>query len=241
MNATVYTDGASVYEGPDFDSRVITYLNFKTKVKASKKAYRGVGGMGLFHMIRYGGGKQGYVPDTDIRVSGGGAGETVRGEDKPKKSMSKAWEAEEKEAKGEQPLYFTRYLGGAFAMVNFTEKFSGKKYSDQMMMYGLRMTGPGTLFDGPPLDFNLWFSHEQPAYYEKFADKKTTGFLLFGDVMAMLPLIDMGSTIFNYGLGVMWTYTRYRVPVGGYSFDSQEFRVGAAVGAGLGQRLGPML
>lgn len=236
-SAQIYVDGAAIYEKPDFDSKVQDYLRYQTKVHVSKKAFRGSSGMGLFHRIRYGN-KLGWVPDTDVRIS---LPEAKKESAPEKKSGSKAWEKEEEEALGKAPLYFTRYLGAAFAIVNFTEKFSGKKYSDDMMMYGMRMTGPGTLFDGPPLDFNFWFSLDKPDYYGKFASGKPTGFLLFGDVMAMLPLIDTTNWLATYGLGVMWTYTRYKVPVKGANFDSQEFRIGFDADLGVARRFGKYL
>ncbi|MGE0528904.1 MAG: hypothetical protein AB7P49_17705, partial [Bdellovibrionales bacterium] len=134
-----------------------------------------------------------------------------------------------------------RFLGAAVSRVKFTEKFSGRKLSEDMWMYGLRMSGPGTLFDGPPLDFNLWFSLDKPGYYSQFADGKPTGFLLFGDIMAQLPLVDYRNTLVTYGLGVMWTYTKYRVPVNDLHFDSQEFRLGVDLGLGVGQRIGKFM
>jgi hypothetical protein len=138
-------------------------------------------------------------------------------------------------------------VGAAVSRVHFTEKFSGHKLSDQMYMYGLRMTGPGTLFDGPPLDFNLWFSAQNPHYYNVITTGSAHGFLLFGDVQAMFPLVDTDNNIVNYGMGMMWTYTHYNVPVKSpaldhtTSFDSQEFRIGADLSLGYGRRIGRSL
>ncbi len=237
IQALIYVDGAAIYEKPDFDAKVQDYLRYQTKVQVSKKAFRGSSGMGLFHRIRYGN-KTGWVPDTDIRIA---LPEATKAAAPEKNSGSKAWEKEEEEVLGKAPLYFTRYLGGAFAIVNFTEKFSGKNYTDDMMMYGMRMTGPGTLFDGPPLDFNFWFSLDKPDYYSRFASGKPTGFLLFGDVLAMLPLIDTTNWLATYGIGVMWTYTRFKVPVKTAIFDSQEFRIGLVADLGIARRFGKYL
>ena len=242
IKAVVIIDGAAVYAQPDFDSEVKDYLGFQTSVTVSKKPYAGQGGIGLFHRVRYAGSRLGYITDTDIRVNRKEA-ERV-GNSERRKSSSKAWSPEEEEYLGKAPLYLTRFLGGALATVQFTEKFSGRKLSDNMIMYGLRMTGPGTLFDGPPLDFNFWFSMQKPGYYSKFAAAAPSGFLLFGDVMAMLPMIDLSKVLVSYGVGIMWTYTRYSVPVrksttGEMSrFDSQEFRVGVDFGLGAGRKFG---
>jgi hypothetical protein len=158
-----------------------------------------------------------------------------------KKSRSKVWDEDPEDADapdGRDPLYFTRYLGGALASVNFTEKFSGRKLSDNMLMYGLRMTGPGVLFDGPPLDFNLWFTMEKPGYYSRFSSSTPTGFMMFSDVMLTLPLMEKKDWNIYYGVGLMGVYTRYKVKVKTSEFDSQEFRVGADFGLGTAYRFG---
>lgn len=245
LKAIVVTDGAAVYSQPDFDSEVLDYIGYQTAVSVSKRPFTGRGGIGLFHRVRYAGTRQGYITDTDIRVNRKDVDRV--GKEERRKSVSKAWSPEEEEHLGRAPLYLTRFLGGALASVKFTEKFSGTKVTDSMLMYGLRMTGPGTLFDGPPLDFNFWFSLQKPGYYSKFAGSEPTGFLLFGDVMAMLPVVDIQQFLVTYGVGIMWTYTRFNVPVrkadtGVVSqFDSQELRVGLDFGLGAGRKFGNYL
>jgi hypothetical protein len=251
VRAQVITDGAAVYSKPDFDSPVQDYLSYQTQVIVSKRPYAGVGGLGLFHRIHYGN-KNGFITDTDIRVVRGKDSEKAS-EDKEKdkekdkdkerdKKKSKAFEKEDDE--GKPPLYLTRYLGGTFALVKFTEKFEGHRLSDNMGMYGMRMMGPGTLFDGPPLDFNLWFSLKKPGYLSQFATGTPTGFMLFGDVMAMLPLVDLDKTLVSYGVGLMWVYTRYSIPVKNATnqqvgtFDSQEVRIGVDFDLGFGYKFG---
>lgn len=240
VRAIVITDGAAVYQRPDFDSPVLGYLNFETIVTVSKKAAIGVGGLGIFHKTKMQG-KFGYLADTDIRVSRKDSGSAAAVKTaKKKKSKSKVWDDDEEDDSGpgqKDPIYFTRYLGGALASVNFTEKFSGRNLSDQMLMYGIRMTGPGVLFDGPPVDFNLWFSMDKPGYYQKFTSKTPTGFLVFGDAMLMMPLKDEKNWCINYGVGIMGVYTRYKVAVKNSSFDSQEFRLGADFGLGGAYRI----
>ena len=235
----VVTDGSAVYSKPDFDSPVQDYLGYQTVVVVSKKPYMGSGGMGLFHRIKYAG-KTGFIADTDVRVS---RKETERlSKDEKRKNPSKAFD-EEESFRGKGPVYLTRFVGGALSMVHFTERFSGRKLGSDMLLYGLRMTGPGTLFDGPPLDFNFLFSLQKPGYYSKFAGSPS-GFMLFGDVMAMFPLVNGDKFLLSYGMGLMWVYTRYTVPVREAitgelaNFDSQEFRMGADFSLGAARRFG---
>lgn len=246
VKAQVITDGAAVYSKADFDSPVQDYLSYQTAVIISKRPYAGAGGLGLFHRVKYNGNKMGYITDTDIRVvKAGGGGEASAPPEDKKKNPSKAWEDED--GPGKAPLYLTRFFGGALAQVKFTERYSGRRLSDNMLMYGLRMTGPGTLFDGPPLDFNFWFSLQKPKYMNEFAASQPTGFLLFGDVMAMLPLIDSGNWLVSYGIGLMYVYTRYSIPVKNSTtnetgnFDSQEFRMGVDFDFGVARRIGKAL
>lgn len=237
--ATVTTDGGAVYSGPDFDERVSDYMPFKTKLWATKKAIAGRGGLGLFYKVRYKS-KSGYMADTDIKLldKGKGEGKTDTSDAKKSKKKSGFGDDEEDKHSGDEPLYFRRYIGGAVALVNFTEKFSGKKLSDSMLMYGLRMSGPGTLFDGPPLDVNIWFSMQKPGYYNKFTAAAPSGFLMFGDLGVTLPFFEGKDTLVHYGLGLMWVYTNYKVQVKSSHFDSQEFRIGATVDLGVTQRFG---
>jgi hypothetical protein len=243
----VVSDGAAVYEKPDFDSKVIDFLPYETKVTISRKAYAGTEGLGLFHKVRVKG-KIGYIPDTDIRAAGKEAEKEKEKETEPEpgkakvapdpKPKSKAFEKEEdQDAPGRAPIYLTRYLGAAVSRVKFTETFEGRKLSDQVLMYGLRMTGPGTLFDGPPLDMNVWFSLDKPGYYDIFSSS-INGFMMFGDIMAMLPLFSSDNWALTYGLGVMWSFTRYRVQIQGENTDTSDFRVGGDTGLGLAVRLG---
>lgn len=234
MQALIYVDGAAVYAEPDFDAPVKDYLRYQSKVVVSTKAARGIGGMGLFHQVKYAGNKTGYVTDTDIRVVARERAKVTKKE----KTISKAWEKEEQENLGEQPIYFRKYVGAAVSMVQFSEKFGGKKKSDDILMYGLRLSGPEILL-GAPLDINVWFSDQKPKYYSPQGSwGKPTGWMMLGDIMAQLPMIDINKTFVTYGLGMMWVFTNYKIPDGRTRTYSKEFRIGLDAGLGVGQRFG---
>ena len=248
-SAQVITDGAAVYSKPDFDSPVQDYLGFQTKVGISRKPYAGQGGMGLFHRVTYKD-KVGYIPDTDVHVTkdeGKGSNPSDKGNRADKKAdnknPSKAFQHDKDSKKVRRALYTTRFLGVSVASVDYTEKFSGHKLSDNMLMFGARMMGPGTLFDGPPLDLTLWGSVQKPGYLKRFGGSPS-GFLLFGDLATVFPLVNSFDTLLSYSLGIMWVYTRYVIPVKSgntgqiASFDSQELRAGVDIGLGMGHRFG---
>jgi hypothetical protein len=237
IKATVVTDGGAVYSEPDFDAKVAEYLSVKTPLWASRKAVPGHGGLGLFHRVHFQN-KTGYMADVDIRVVDikeaaeppAAAAEKSTAKKQPKKIRSKALSAEEDEHHSEPP-YFTRYVGGSLALTNFTEKFENKTFRSNMGMAGLRLTGPGVLFDGPPLDVNILFSPFKPGYYSQFS-KSATGFLFFGDIGLTLPFIERNNWLWTYSLGLMYTYTQYKVLISSSSFDSREFRIGFDAGVG---------
>ena len=275
--AVVVTDGGSVYSKPDFDSPVVDYLPYNTKLWVTKKAVPGGGGLGFFHFVRYKS-KSGYVVDTDLHITkkkgekdsaatdaavkkkdaekakakeaeAEGDKEAVatkeaaqdkdKATEKPKtKPKTKGKKKNEDDSEGKESVYYKRYIGVGLALVNFTEKFSGQQYSDKITMYGLRMSGPGTLFDGPPLDFNVLYSMQSPKYYTYFADAAPKGFLLFSDLMAILPFYEWHNLMINYGVGIMATYTNYKVLVKNTLFDSQEVRVGVDFDLGVTEKVG---
>ncbi len=230
-------DGASVYKAADFDSPVIEYLKPGTKITATIARARGVGGLGLFYKVKTHTGKIGYVTDIEIvpEFQSGGAKKRVA----EKKKNPVFEEATEQQANPDrEPVYYTRYIGGGAGLLNFTEKFQGQKFSSSVTMFAFKMSGPGTLFDGPPLDFNFSFSPSAPSYYEKFGRGPASGFFMFSDLVLNLPLMEFKKGIVFYGLGLMATYTRFKPTVSDTTFDSQELRIGAAASLGYSHRFG---
>jgi hypothetical protein len=242
--ATVVTDGGSVYTAPDFDAKIADYLAFKTPLYITKKAIPGHGGLGLFHRVRYKS-KSGFMADTDIRVTNSKETDPASEKDaekispEAKKARSKAFHQDDEErSKSTEPMFYRRYVGGALAMVDFSEKFQGTKFNSEMLMYGLRATGPGIIFASLPLDFNLWFSLKAPGYYGQFPSTTAKGFLLFGDLSLTLPFYEWGHNLVYYGLGMMYTYTKFNVQIKNSFFDSQEVRLGGVFSLGYGHKFG---
>jgi len=240
VNGKVAVDGAAVYSQPDFDSDVIDYLHQGTKVPTSTKQYAGQGGMGLFHKIRTPKGKLGYLPDTDVVLPKGTQIETpkdapprVNTKDRNKKDQPLKVEKDEETRKS---VYLTRYIGGTLAMIDYTEKFMGRKEDAQTIFGGLRMTGPDILFKSPPLDFNVLVSPMAPKYLSDFANGSGSGFLLMTDLAVTMPLYEQPNGLFYYNLGILLNFSDYKVSVGAGSYDSQDLRIGVDIGLGYAYR-----
>jgi hypothetical protein len=198
-------------------------------VIASVKAFQGGGGIGLFFAIKSQAGVKGFLADTDL----------VDAENKqPISPLLKAREAMKEQERPKEPLYFTQFLGAAVGRKGYALKYNGKKYQSDLLFFGLRGTGPGTLFDGPPLDFNLLVSIDSPDFYKEFAQNKPNGFSVFSDVLLQLPLWENQNQIFYWAFGFMGSYSRYRVQVNNNFTDQKEFRLGGELGLGYGHRLG---
>jgi hypothetical protein len=223
QNAAVKVDGASVYAAPSFDSTIISYLQIDSKIRVSQRPVQGKGGFGVFYLLKGEGKNIGYVVDTDIGL-GSAAKKTATTPDE--------------EEMATVPVYYTRYLGLSIGQIDFTEKFLRRTQHEFMTLFGLKFTGPGVLFDGPPLDVTLNVGWGAPGYYGKYTDKKATGFLFQGDLMLLLPLSDWTKVSLYYGLGLTYSYSKFNVPIAGVTIDSQEFRMGAVGSAGIGVRLG---
>lgn len=231
-HATVAVDGAAVYSQPNFDAPVVEYLSYGTKVVASKKSFQGFGGLGLFYKVRTPSGHLGYLTDTNLVA---GLRKLQKQREKSSGTSTTAQPAPPPDH-GE-PFFFRRYMGGTLGPIGYSEKFSGHKLTAHPLFVGFRLTGPGVLFDGPPLDFDFLISPSAPKYLHTFGQGNSTGFLLLGDLNFFLPFKQGRRFLIDYGLGLMWTYSRYKVKVDNQFYDSQELRVGGDLAIGASYRI----
>lgn len=218
----IQADGAPVYLAADFDSKVIAELQAGTRVRSSKKVYKGKG-IGSFYKVKLANGKLGFVADSDIipefkKINRPGHGK--------KTVVNPDYRRVENQREGRESLYLTRYLGATVGRLNFSEKFSGQTYSSTNYMLGFKATGPGLLFDGPPTDFTFSFHWGAPSHYTDLTGKEATGFFVFSEVVPIFPISEWGNNLAYFGIGLMGTYTRFTVNARSSTIDSQELRVG---------------
>lgn len=235
--AIVSIDGAALYAKPDFDSEVLTYLKLGDPVIASIKTFPGRGGIGLFFALKTAKGLKGFIADTDLVAAGTKRPLSPLMKDSAPVDMSGKSDQGPDALAPEEPLYFTRFLGAAIGKKGYSVKYNGRTYSSDMLFFGVRGTGPGTLFDGPPLDFNLAVSLDSPKFYEEFAQNKPTGFLLYSDLLLQLPFWENKNNLVYYGLGFMATYSSYKVQLNNRFQDTKEFRLGGELGLGYARRI----
>lgn len=233
--ALVAVDGAAIYEKPSFDSPVVTYLNAGELVVASVKTFQGIGGIGLFFALKTKSGVKGFIADTDLVSAQTKKPLSPLMKDRDPVRVDRK-DLEKSFGEPKEPLYFTRYLGLSFGKKGYSKKYAGRTYSSDMMFFGLRSTGPGTLFDGPPLDFNLLVSVDSPDFYTEFASNKPSGYLAYSDLLLQLPFWDKDNHLVYYGFGFMMSYSSYSVKISTQTKDETEFRLGGELGLGYAYR-----
>jgi hypothetical protein len=215
-------EGALVFKSPDFDSPQLAQLPPGLKVVMSLKKVPGRSGLGAFHKVRFEKSKIGYIADTELIPEFQKVGKQT----KKNPVFENVEEMRERAMKGIEPIYLTRYLGAQFGMIGYAETYAGHKLSQDMLMYGIKATGPGTLFDGPPLDASLLFSMKPGPYYDDYARSPPNGFIVLTDVSLLLPLFEKNSFLFYCGLGGMATYSKVSFQTVLDTVDNTSFRLG---------------
>ena len=221
----VISHEAAVYSKPDFDSEVVGGLQENQKVPMSTRRFQSGDQFGSFFRVRLPNGKTGYVADNDIQPA------------KLKKKMDDEMETNQD---GES-LYFKKMVGGSLAQVNYSEMFQDKASRAQTTVFGFRLTGPDVIGDSPPIDFNVMVGIKPPGYYDTMSGGKASGFFLLGDIGLIFPLVDWTKSMLNFGVGLMWTYTNFKVPIANKSYDSSEFRMGIDLSFGGAYRINDLV
>lgn len=222
QTGVIISHEAAVYARPDFDSVVIGSAQENQKLIMSTRRFKSPNSdFGSFFRVRLPSGKIGYIADNDIQ---------------PLKLKKKYDDEMEDKGDGES-LFYKKMVGASLMSVKYSEKFQGKTSGAQTTVFGFRLTGPDVLGDSPPLDINILAGIKPPAYYDTMTDGKATGFFLLGDIGLIFPLVDWTKSMLNFGLGMMWTYTSFKVPIGSQTYSSDELRVGIDLSFGGAYRI----
>lgn len=249
-DAEVKTDGAAVYEATSFDSPVLEYFDKGKKIKVSKKLYPGIG-IGAFYKVKLSNKTYGFITDTDVLLSGkGNSGSSLTGS---KPDQGEAGNEASGSASGDpfldQSLMDDRpeqetntntgvgkpYIGLAYYTFNYAEKLGGKNVSSNTSLLGLKASGSTPYFGGFPLDINILFTTSAPEFYDKVSS--TSGVMLIGDAVVMLPLVETSRYYVFYGFGLVTRYSKWDVKLknqpGKPAVDSQEWAIGLAAAGGF--------
>jgi hypothetical protein len=244
VQAEVRTDGALVYTKGDFDSEVIGELRQGQQVRVSKGTTAEEPKFRRVILMTKAGKKLGFVADIDVHVLEGDAQDaSASGKSKKKKSKkdgskdSKKRDKKKKEKPHEtKAIYFTRYLGVAVGMTSFKESISGVDSNENLVTYGLKISGPDILIDGPVMDFNLVMHYGAPSYYDKLSVSKPSGFVIMTDALFVLPIYQGTNSMLYLGVGPMLVFSDFKVVNSSRAMDLSQLSVGLSGAAGFAVR-----
>lgn len=240
--ARVLVDGAAIYDSPNFDAPVLDYFERSRSVRISRTLYPGVGGLGAFYRIIVRPGVIGYITDVDVEIEGPGASQR-RGSAQPAPEddiegnpLVLQPDLERPSAPQTSNVYSTRYLGLSYNMYDFTEKISGRRENANTSFFGLKMSGPGKMMGGAPLNLEFLVSPGAPSFYDKFGS--ASGFVILSHASIMIPAYDAPWGLIYYGFGPMIKYHMLDVDLankapGAPKIDSQELNLGFIIDLGV--------
>jgi hypothetical protein len=108
-------------------------------------------------------------------------------------------------------------------------------------MFGVKLTGPGSIMGGMPIDFEMNITTGEPAFYSKYY-KSTKGFMLLGHAMVLLQGPEFKKSAIYYGGGLALKYARYEVITNKFpnnsAIDSQDLVAGLAAQIGYAFEIG---
>ncbi len=239
LAATVRTDGAMVYAKPDFDSDVLATLKQNEKIRVSDGT---IGDFAKFHKVRAGV-VLGYIAEIDVQVEGAakkrdhkrgaGKGKTADGRSDGKTKDDKA---PKKKFKDEHlPILFTKYIGLLIGTSEYAESINGLDAKDNLLMYGLKITGPDILLSGPIMDVNIAFHYGAPSYYAPLAaaGTKPSGFILQADTLLLLPFFQRDTVMGTFGLGPMIKFSTIGITSGTDPRSLTELDFGLSLAGGF--------
>lgn len=238
--ATVTTDGALVLMKPDPDSSVIVQLEAGKKIRVSKGT---TSGEVKFRKVRFGG-RIGYIADIDVRIGDapdagdeGAAKSSDSASAGAGKKARKKKEASRKKHRPNDPVYFSRFVGLIVGFSEFKEGISGVDASTSMVFYGLKITGPDTIVNGPVMDFNLLLHYGAPSYYDALSATKPSGFVILTDALLKLPILQGQNGLFALGIGPMFMFSQFAVVNGGRNQSLTELNLGLSLSLGVTYRI----
>lgn len=225
--ATIRTDGALIYSKPDFDADILATLSEGQTVRVSKAT---TGEVAKFHKVRAGP-VLGYIAEIDVQIEGATKKRThKRGEKK---------QAKKKKDDGPQdPMMFSRFVGILIGQTSFLESVQGRDSDESLLVYGMKVTGPDVVLDGPIMDLNIALHYGAPTYYDRYSVTKPTGFVLWVDPLVLLPFINAQNHMVYLGAGPLLVLSSFKyTEAAGGLVDATSLKLGLSFELGFGFRI----
>ncbi|MNJ98539.1 hypothetical protein D3C87_163060 [compost metagenome] len=230
QQATVVNNGALVYKEADFDAPVLTQLKSGGVYSISK------GKKGPFYKIRVKPGSIGWIADSDVKLG------VVKVEEEPEPVNLD----EEIKKKHQKPFFASRYRGPVFEYLFYEEDTLGRKRSEGLLFYGLKINGFDTLFDGEIYtDTNILFHVGAPKYYAEETGESADGYIVIANFLLQTITPKSKWHFYYYGLGptVKYSHFNLHLPNGTSqsSYSADDLTIGLVFNLGLAFRLSETL
>ncbi len=228
QKAYVLQKDAIVYARPDFDSTQITSIPAGTRITVSKKIHRPNHRFGTFYRIYINKPKKlrAYISEIDVvpRYIKSGSHFKLNPEFKQVKKKLKYVkdfqlnrDSEDLMEIGDKPLSKVKFIGLTVSYAWMA--YQSEKTSIESWFFGLKLSGAGLPITGIITDTSLMFSLSPPVIEKKL--KK--GYILLGDFLFKLPLLDAPYFLFHLGIGALVKIHGSLAP------EKSHFQVGAGV------------
>jgi hypothetical protein len=246
--ATVVTEGAIVYDKPDFDAEQLYHLSSGEKIEVSQRAF------GPFHRLRTQSGKIGFIADNDYLIgkpakkSNTNNGkltplpETSGKLSDPEPVQASSQKAEKKSEKAKKlPFTRTRYRGASLSYMGYREQTMGGQPLSSSVFYGFKMYGPNLVVDGDMVtEVNIDVLPSAPVFYQEGTGNSATGWIFHTDLL-FDSVFPQGKDVMTFfGFGPMFKYDHYNVSLGTKktAYDIEDMIFGAVFELGVGLRIG---
>lgn len=244
QKALITGEQSYIFQQPNFDAEVITILTPNKTVY-----FISSGKWGPFYKIRLAPGKTGYVLDSDIRIFKNQKDKalTKETESNAVKESEKEEPEADKKRKGRKPrraksFKNARHWGPVLQMTDFTENTINEVRHQYLPFYGVKISGPQTVFDDDTnTESNILIHWGVPGYYNDTTGNSASGFLILADILWESTQQQSKNVMTFFGAGPMFRYSHISstLTIGTkkteYALD--DMVLGAAFNAGMVTRI----
>jgi len=230
QKGTVTADSAQVYQTGNFDGPVLGLVSRGQVYDISMAP------VGPFYTIRLRPGVVGYISDIDIRP---GIKVSPLGKSSRPALQTKAEEPRSKT----RSVGKARYRGLGLEQIAYSEDTMGAVRSENLLFYGIKISGENTLIKGPMyVDFSLLFHGGAPSYYKKQTGQSAFGWVTLGQFLFETTFPESPIHMWFLGFGPLIKISHFDVSassndrVTNYALD--DISGGLVFNLGLAFKLG---
>ena len=197
QKGTVIVPEGTIFQTPSFDGQVIGTVGEGQIFDIS------LGKLGAFYKIRIRPGLLGWISEAEIKPN---AGTQMQGPDTPPDEgtspAGRSAKGDKAPVEKKKVISGRRFRGLALENINYSEKTMGKIRRDVLLFYGLKFSGPNTVFSGfVETDAEILFHSGAPGYYQAATGNPASGFIMMGNFLFETTVPQGRDSMLFYGFG----------------------------------------